>query len=111
VFTISKTAADYVPIMNFYDTKFTNVEGDAMAYIYDPPQGWANLKDCNEFPCTAPLNVLLNFKRTTFSGIQPSYAATDYQVISNNPGFSKYVPGCIFHEKMNAWTCQAPRLS
>jgi len=67
VFTISPYGSDYVPMMEFYDTKFTNVEDDAMAYIYDPPKGWANLKDCNEFPCTAPLNVILTFKRSTFS--------------------------------------------
>jgi len=111
VFAISPTAADMVPIMRFFDTKFTNVEDDAMAYIYDPPKGWANLKDCNEFPCTAPLNTLLTFKNTTFSGITPSYASADYQVIANNPGFSKHVPSCVFHEKMNAWTCQEPKLS
>jgi len=32
-------------------------------------------------------------------------------VIANNPGFSQYVPSCIFHKVMNAWTCQEDKLS
>jgi len=97
-------------MMEFHDTVFTNVSADAMAYIYDPPQGWANVKDCGNFPCTAPQNTILSFKGTTFNGAQPSYAASNFQVIPNNPGFSQYVPSCVKHEKMNAYTCQDDRL-
>lgn len=78
VFQLSPYGPDYIPMMEFHDTKFTNVEDDAMAYIYDPPQGWANLADCNEFPCTAPLNTILSFKKTSFTEITPSYATADY---------------------------------
>lgn len=78
IFTISPYAPDYVPMMEFHDTKFINVQDDAMAYIFDPPQGWANIKDCGDFPCTAPQNALLMFKNTTFTGIVPSYAASNF---------------------------------
>jgi len=46
-------------MVEFYDTKFIDVDGDAIAYLDDPDPGWANIKDCGEFPCTAPSNVLL----------------------------------------------------
>ena len=36
----------------------------AMAYFSSPNPGWANLKDCVEFPCSAPLNVLFDFTDT-----------------------------------------------
>ena len=39
----------------------------AMAYIKSPAPGWANLKDCVEFPCTAPLNILFDFENTRYS--------------------------------------------
>jgi len=54
IFTVNKNSPDYVPMHEFYDTKFINVEADAMSYIFDPPQGWANPYECGEFPCTAP---------------------------------------------------------
>jgi hypothetical protein len=40
---------------------------DGMAYIMPPNPGWANLKDCVEFPCTAPANILFSFKGTKYN--------------------------------------------
>lgn len=111
VFRINEYQSDYAPMMEFHDTVFTNTSGDAMAYIFDPPQGWANVKDCGNFPCTAPLNTILSFKDTTFGGVTtPSYATSNFQIIPNNPGFSQYVPSCVKQDKMNAYTCQDDRL-
>lgn len=39
-----------------------------MAYLFSPPEGWANLDDCGDFPCTAPNNALIQFEGATFSG-------------------------------------------
>lgn len=50
--------------MNFYGTKMNNIDPSAMAYIMSPPSGWANSRDCVEFPCTAPSNILFSFKDT-----------------------------------------------
>lgn len=58
----------------FYDSIFHDIEGDAFAYIMDPYPGWANLKDCGDFPCTAPLNTALMFKDTSFEGTKPRWA-------------------------------------
>jgi hypothetical protein len=43
---INEWQSDYVPIMEFFETTFTDVKDGAMAYIYDPPEKWANLDDC-----------------------------------------------------------------
>ena len=66
IFEISKSTSDYIPMHEFYDTKFINVERDALGYIYDPSAGWATINDCGEFPCSAPQNVLFSFKKNTF---------------------------------------------
>jgi len=66
IFAMNFKAADYIPMHQFYNTKFINVEGDALGYIMDPSPGWANVKDCGNFPCTAPWNVLFSFKKNTF---------------------------------------------
>jgi len=42
------------------------------------------LKDCGDFPCTGPNNVLYSFKRSTFTGITPNVKAADFQIIYNN---------------------------
>ena len=46
-------------MVEFYNTKFIDVDGDAIAYLDDPDPGWVNIKDCGEFPCTAPSDKLL----------------------------------------------------
>jgi hypothetical protein len=43
-----------------------NVHYDAVAYFYDPPQGWAKIDDCGEWPCTAPSNIVFSFYDAMF---------------------------------------------
>lgn len=54
VMALNPTNADFIPMSEFFNTKFVDVEGDAMGFLFDPPKGWANVKDCGNFPCTAP---------------------------------------------------------
>jgi hypothetical protein len=71
-FGINPFASDHIPITQLYDTQFENVNDDAFGYYMDPKKGWANLKDCGEFPCTAPWNLLMMFTGTKFSKARPS---------------------------------------
>lgn len=48
--------------------RFEDVHHDALAYLFSPLQEWANLDDCGDFPCSAPLNALLNFENTVYAG-------------------------------------------
>lgn len=55
-----------------------------MAYIFDPPWGWANIDDCGNFPCTAPSNVLMQFEKSTFTGtVTPVKTEANFQITSN----------------------------
>ena len=65
-------------MVEFYDTKFVDCDGDALAYIMSPKPGWANIKDCGDFPCTAPLNVLLHFFDSEFEGSKPRWASDEF---------------------------------
>merc|ERR1712100_3323 len=61
VIALNPYMSDYHPMVEFYDTEFHNIDADAIAYLMHPKPGWANIKDCGDFPCTAPLNALLYF--------------------------------------------------
>jgi len=102
--------SDYHPMVEFYDTEFHNVDGDALAWLMPPPNAWANVKDCGEFPCTAPLNVLFTFEDTTFTGSKPRWSSKDFQIIANNSGFAPYIETCEPAVDMNAYVCKADKL-
>lgn len=61
IFEFNFSSADSIPVMNFDDVLFTNVEDSAVAFFFDPPQGWAVVSDCGEWPCTAPSNAVYKF--------------------------------------------------
>lgn len=79
---------------------------DAFANLWDPPEKWAIIKDCGEWPCTAPLNLLYRFENSQFIGTKPSFASDSFQIISNNTGFSPHVEGCTPMKKWNAYVCE-----
>jgi len=95
IVTIPKTVADYVPIHYFNGTKFHNVDEAAMPFFFEPPEAWGQGKECGEFPCTGPLNVILDFKENSLSGsVQPVISANDFKIISNNTNVSDNLVGC-----------------
>jgi hypothetical protein len=68
VFGRNPYAADYIPLQEFSQSTFDNVEDAAMAWFEPSPQGWANPTDCGEWPCTAPENIVMSFTGAQFSG-------------------------------------------
>jgi hypothetical protein len=71
---MSDKASDYIPINTFKNIKFVNVEDDAMVKMVDPNPKWANLKDCGDFPCTAPKNTVYMFTGVSAEGdVQPKF--------------------------------------
>jgi len=62
---------------------FTDVEDAAFAYIFDPPESWANISDCGEWPCTAPSNAVFTFDNVQYSGITPSKTYSTFQVVGD----------------------------
>jgi hypothetical protein len=83
---------------------------EAIAFLYDPPKGWANPTDCVEFPCTAPSNVVIKFDRTYYEGKKPFFDPK-FQIISDTESVSETLQNCEFVEAWNAWKCQNKYLS
>lgn len=65
-----------------------------MVYIYDPPQSWASIDDCGEWPCTGPENVVLNFKGTTYEGSKPTFTRSNFQIISDFKDAASTIDNC-----------------
>lgn len=105
-----KDAHDLTPIVEFYDTKFIDVDQSAVGYFSGPDPGRANVKDCGDFPCTGKNNILLAFQDTTWFGTKPTWSRNDFQLIANNDGFGPYVDGCTQDVVMNAYVCDERRL-
>lgn len=61
IFETHPQASDLIMQQIFSNIVLNNVSSDAFMFLMDPPEGWANLTDCVEFPCTAPENMLLSF--------------------------------------------------
>jgi len=82
-----------------------------MAYIMPPAERWANPKDCIEFPCTAPYNILFTFRETQYHSNQRFNYGSTFQVIANNPGIAPHLEGCKLEAEMNAYICHKKHLS
>lgn len=76
---------DYTPYAQFDDLLLTNVGHDALTFIENPPQGWANIEDCVEFTCTGMYNIVMYFEnvRSSGTGLFPRIGQT-FTIISNN---------------------------
>jgi len=61
IFEMNVYQPDYLPMMEFFDSKFIDVKDGALAYLMDPIPGWASLTDCGNYPCTGPNNAFLTF--------------------------------------------------
>lgn len=113
VFGSAEYQADYIPMLQFSETKFTNIDKDALVAFKTPPKAWAVIDDCGEFPCTGPLNVLYSFKKSTWTPAAPSALSgggVNFQLIANNPGLAPYVAGCSSAPQSNAYYCEAKSL-
>ncbi len=64
VFNLHEESSDLVMKHIFRDTSIENVNNVNFMYLMDPPESWATIEDCGDFPCTGPKNVLLSFEGT-----------------------------------------------
>lgn len=79
---------------------------DAIAYIMDPPEWWANPSDCIGFPCSAPKNAVFDFANVKYSGAtKPNFTDANFQIIADTPGASETFNNCNYKDEWNAWRC------
>lgn len=55
-------SSDKIPPHFFDNTKFIDTDDYGFVFLAKPDPGWANVKDCGNFPCTAPNNLIYSFK-------------------------------------------------
>lgn len=79
----------------FKNCKFVDVDDSSMAFFSDPDPGWAIIKDCGAFPCTAPNNILASFTGTRFSGKTPIRTDSAFQIIPDDPDIGGKVGGAL----------------
>lgn len=94
------------------NTTINNVAMEALAYIYDPKEAWANISDCGEWPCTGPENVVIKFTGTTYgdSDLQP-FDYEDFQIIGDISASTINYDDCSKVDEWNAWVCQNPLIN
>ena len=101
---------DYIPYAEFLNPKFENLDIDSLVSIPDPPQSWANPKDCVDFTCTGLYNVVMRFEHSQFYGDDVANMPRGFSIISydnKEPGSttSSVIPGCKPNDNWNAYLC------
>jgi len=103
---LNRHNADYLPAVRFISTRFENVAQESIAYLFTPPNEWAVVDDCGQFPCTGPLNSLIQFERSTFAGsILPLRTESNFQIIAANDENSGNFPTCKKVADWNGYYC------
>jgi hypothetical protein len=106
VFESNPDSSDKIPPHSFNGCKFTDVDDIGFAFLTKPNPKWANIKDCGNFPCTAPNNLIFSFKSTTYSGAMPSTSSRDFTLVPNDKQVAGTYPGCKEKTAMQAYVCQ-----
>lgn len=109
---MNKHAADYTPTVRLTNSKLHNVNFDAFAYLFTPPNEWSVVDDCGEFPCTGPLNALIKFEGATFTGtVLPANTAPNFQIIAANTENSEKFVTCTRVDSWNGYYCNNENLA
>ena len=117
VFGINSDASDGVPVTYLDQIEFINVHNDAVVYLFTPPQKWAIVRDCGQFPCTGPLNTALKFTNTIASGspVPNIYSITSsqiaFQIIPNNIGASENIDTWSLVSTWNSYLCKNDKIA
>ena len=112
LFRLNPSNADYYPQVKLMNARLENVAQEAIAYFFTPPNAWAVVDDCGNYPCTGPLNVLIKFERTTYAGgIRPLRTEPDWQAISGPDESSGRFTNCKRVNDWNGYYCNNPQLA
>lgn len=65
---LNPSGSDIIPLVDFIDNEFNNVDDSAFIYMFTPPDAWITVRECGSFPCTGPWNTVFSFSGTTYSG-------------------------------------------
>ena len=107
IFQGNPSSSDKQPPHFFNDCTFEDVDNTGWAFLEKPPKKWANVKDCGNFPCTAPNNVFFTFAGTTFAGnTKPDKTPEDFVIVPDDATVGGTYPGCTHFPEQQIYTCE-----
>merc|ERR1712242_616880 len=99
--------SDKIPPHFFNDMTFINVDNDGWAFLEKPKEKWANVKDCGNFPCTAPNNLIFSFAGTKFEGdTKPTSTPSDFVIVPDDKTVGGTYPSCDHFPNQQIYVCQ-----
>jgi len=97
---------DFITLQHFDGMEFINCNVDTMTYFFDPPEKWANLADCGDYPCTGPKNTIFSFINTKWpEGETNKNAKKDFTLIPHIKGYTDQFPDCEKLDSINGHIC------
>ena len=107
IFERNPDSSDKIPPHFFNDCILEDVDDTGFAFLDKPDPKWANVKDCGNFPCTAPNNLIFSFSGTTYEGtVSPSTAVEDFTIVPDEETVAGTYPNCERKEVQQAYVCQ-----
>jgi hypothetical protein len=100
-----KKSPDFITLQNFDNIEFVNCESDALTYFFEPPETWANLADCGDFPCTGPKNTIFSFTNIKWTDSKGNNQLENFSLIPTIPTYTEKIPDCTFLESINGHVC------
>mmetsp|Transcript_470 Transcript_470/g.739 ORF Transcript_470/g.739 Transcript_470/m.739 type:complete len:328 (-) Transcript_470:1011-1994(-) len=95
IFNRNPDSSDKIPPHYFNDCTFDDVDNTGWAFLEKSDPGWANVKDCGDFPCTAPNNLIYSFTGTKFTGTtKPTTAVADFVIVPDEKTVGGTYPNC-----------------
>ena len=95
IFNTNPASSDKVPPHFFDNCKIVDTDDSGFAFLSKPPKKWANVKDCGNFPCTAPSNWVIAFTNTKYDGVTPSATPKDFALVPDDETVGGTYPNCV----------------
>lgn len=110
MFARNPKGADKIPPHFFNRCELEDVDDGGFAFLEKPAPGWANVKDCGNFPCTAPNNIILSFADTTYKGLTPTSTPSEFVIVPDDETVGGTYGNCVRREEQQSYICEADNI-
>jgi len=99
MFARNPKGSDKIPPHFFNRCELEDVDDGGFAFLEKPTPAWANVKDCGNFPCTAPNNIILSFAETTYKGLTPTSTPKEFVIVPDDETVGGTYGNCVRREE------------
>jgi hypothetical protein len=110
IFARNPKGSDKIPPHFFNNCILEDVDDTGFAFLEKPNPAWANVKDCGNFPCTAPNNLIFSFADTTYSGTTPTSKPAAFVIVPDDETVGGTYGTCTRREAQQAYICEADNI-